>query len=180
MNARMPKKKKTRSKPKSRAASKPKAKAKPRSKAKALSQAIRPEMPVWYQPQAALGSAVRYVSSLSPKFNWVGIYLLKGKTLKLGPYIGAATEHTQIPVGRSVCGSAVAQNSDMNVPDVTQSDNYLACSLETKSELVVLIRRQGEVVGQIDIDSHTPAAFGPQEEQAVKKVAQELGELWPA
>jgi GAF domain-containing protein len=138
-------------------------------------------MPVWYQPQAALGSAVRYVSSLSPKFNWVGIYLLKGKNLELGPYIGAKTDHTKIPVGRGVCGSAVANETDMNVPDVTKSDNYLACSLETKSELVVLIRdRQGEIVGQIDIDSHTPAAFGPQEEQAVKKVAQELGELWHA
>src|SRR5579885_377466 len=179
----MPTKSKARSKAKTRAASKPKAKAKTRAKpgAKSLAQAIRPEMPVWYQPQAALGSAVRYVSSLSPKFNWVGIYLLKGKALELGPYIGAKTEHTRIPVGKGVCGSAVARNTDMNVPDVTQSDNYLACSLETKSELVVLIRdRQGKVVGQIDIDSHTPAAFGPQEGQAVKKVAQELGELWPA
>src|SRR5277367_5334887 len=99
MNARMPKKTPKRSRPKTRAASKPKAKA------------VRPEMPVWYQPQAALGSAVRYVSSLSPKFNWVGIYRLKGKTLELGPYIGAKTEHTKIPVGRGVCGSAIAQNT---------------------------------------------------------------------
>src|SRR3954467_1622364 len=141
----MPKTSAKRSKAKSRAASKP----------------VEPRMPVWYQPQAALGSAVRYVSALSPKFNWVGIYLLKGKFLELGPYIGAKTDHTKIPVGRGVCGSAVAQETDMNVPDVTQSDNYLACSLETKSELVVLIRdRQGDIVGQIDIDSHTPAAFG--------------------
>src|SRR5271170_7402649 len=171
MNARMPKKTQKRSKTKARAASKPKAKAKARTQVAQARAAIRPEMPVWYQPQATLGSAVRYISALSPKFNWVGIYLLKGKNLELGPYVGAKTEHTKIPVGKGVCGSAVANNEDMNVPDVSRSGNYLACSLETKSELVVLIRdRQGQVVGQIDIDSHTPAAFGPQEEQAVKKV----------
>src|SRR3954466_15631264 len=114
MYARMPKKSAKRSKPKTRAASK-----------------VESRMPIWYQPQAALGSAVRYVSSLSPKFNWVGIYLLKGKGkfLELGPYIGAKTTHTKIPVGRGVCGSAVAQEIDMNVPDITKSDNYLACSL---------------------------------------------------
>lgn len=136
--------------------------------------------PVWYQPEAPLGSAVRYVASLSPKFNWTGIYLLKGKHLVLGPFVGAATEHTRISVGQGVCGTAVAENADQNVPDVHASNNYLACSLETKSELVVLIRdSQGEILGQIDIDSHTPSAFGPAEEAAVKKVARELGELWP-
>lgn len=137
--------------------------------------------PVWYQPEAPLGSAVRYVASLSPHFNWTGIYILKGDQLEAGPYIGAATDHTIIPVGRGVCGTAVAQNADQNVPDVSASENYLACSLETKSELVVLIRDgQGKILGQIDIDSHTTAAFGASEEAAVKRVAQELGELWPA
>jgi GAF domain-containing protein len=137
--------------------------------------------PVWYQPEAPLGSAVRYVASLSPKFNWTGIYILKGDMLELGPYIGAKSEHTRIPVGRGVCGTAVAKNEDQNVPDVHASDNYLACSLETKSELVVLIRdSSGKILGQIDIDSHLPNAFGPEEEAAVKRVAQQLGELWPA
>lgn len=101
--------------------------------------------------------------------------------LELGPYIGAKSEHTRIPVGRGVCGTAVAKNEDQNVPDVHASDNYLACSLETKSELVVLIRdSSGKILGQIDIDSHLPNAFGPEEEAAVKRVAQQLGELWPA
>jgi GAF domain-containing protein len=159
----MPKQSSKRSRPKARAASK-----------------VSPKMPVWYQPQAPLGSAVRYVSSLSPKFNWVGIYLLKGKTLELGPYIGAKTEHTRIKVGQGVCGTAVAQDADMNVPDVSKSNNYLACSLETQSELVILIRdAQGHVLGQIDIDSHQRGAFGPSEEAAVKKVAEELGAVWP-
>lgn len=145
------------------------------------SKGISPDWPVWYQPESPLGSAVRYVAGLSPKFNWVGIYVLKGKILELGPYIGAATDHKKIPVGRGVCGTAVAENADQNIPDVHSHENYLACSLETQSELVVLIRdKKGSILGQIDIDSHSRAAFGPDEEKAVRQVALELGELWPA
>lgn len=142
---------------------------------------MKQTLPVWYEPAAVLGSAVKHLASLSPRFNWVGIYVLKGDMLELGPYIGAPTEHTRIPVGVGVCGTAVARNEDMNVPDVKSVGNYLACSLETASELVVLIRdRDGRVLGQVDIDSHTRGAFGPEEEEAVRKVARELGELWPA
>lgn len=136
---------------------------------------------MWYQPESPLGSAVRYVAGLSPKFNWVGIYVLRGKYLELGPYMGAATVHKRIPVGKGVCGTAVAEGADQNIPDVQAHENYLACSLETQSELVVLIRdRQGAILGQIDIDSHARAAFGAEEERVVRQVAQELGELWPA
>jgi GAF domain-containing protein len=139
-----------------------------------------PNLPVWYDPLSPMGSAVRHIAALSPLFNWVGIYVLKGKFLELGPYLGAETPHTRIPVGKGVCGTAVAEERDLNVPDVSKSDNYLACSLETRSELVVLIRDQsGEIVGQVDIDSHTTAAFSGELEAAVKKVAQELGDLWP-
>lgn len=139
------------------------------------------KLPVWYSPLSPLGSAVHYVASLSPKFNWVGVYVLKNKFLELGPYIGAESEHVRIPVGRGVCGTAVSENQDQNVPDVRARENYLSCSLETRAELVVLVRdRKGKILGQIDIDSHTPNAFGPAEEEAVRKVANELGELWPA
>jgi L-methionine (R)-S-oxide reductase len=139
------------------------------------------EQPVWYNPLSPLGSAVHYVASLSPKYDWVGIYILKGKVLELGPYIGAKSEHTRIPVGQGVCGTAVAENADQNVADVRARENYLACSLETRSELVVLVKdHKGKILGQIDIDSHTPNAFGPAEYEAIKKVAQELGESWPA
>lgn len=139
------------------------------------------ELPVWFNPLSPQGSAVHYVASLSPKFNWVGIYVLKGKFLELGPYIGAKSDHTRIAVGHGVCGTAVAENSDQNVADVRARENYLACSLETRSELVVLVKdRKGKILGQIDIDSHTPNAFGAAEESAVKKVANELGELWHA
>ena len=83
-------------------------------------------LPVWYQSEEPLESAVRYVASLSPHFNWVGIYLLKGKFLELGPFVGAETDHTRIPIGRGVCGTAISENRDQNVPDVTSSSNYLA------------------------------------------------------
>ena len=139
-----------------------------------------PALPIWYQAEAPLGSAVRYVASLSPKFNWVGIYILKGKWLEIGPFIGEPSPHTKIPVGKGVCGSAVALGQDQNVADVHLHSNYLACSIKTKSELVVLIHdKKGKIVGQIDIDSHTPNAFGAEEEAQVKKVAKELGNLWP-
>jgi GAF domain-containing protein len=143
-------------------------------------KASSPDLPVWYDPASPLGSAVHYISSLSPRYNWVGIYLLKGKFLELGPFIGAKTDHTKIPLGVGICGTSVVTNSDLNVPDVRENQNYLACSIETRSELVVLIRnRSGEILGQIDIDSHTLNAFGPGEEQSIRKIAQELGELWP-
>jgi len=126
-----------------------------------------------------LTSAVQYLSGFSPKFNWVGVYILRGDTLELGPYIGAKTEHARIKVGVGVCGTAVARNEDLNVPDVTAVDNYLACSVDTQSELVVLIRGgDGRILGQIDIDSHRKDAFGQEEERAVRQVASELGALW--
>lgn len=160
----------------------PRAKSKSKPKTSKKSRpALTPDLPVWFDPLSPLGSAVRHVAGLSSKFNWVGIYKLKGQTLVLGPYLGAHTDHTHIPVGRGVCGTAVAQNKDQNVPDVRERENYLACSLETRSELVVLIRDSaGKILGQIDIDSHVPSAFGAQEEAQVKRIAQELGERWPA
>ncbi len=143
-------------------------------------QSIQPDWPSWYQPESPLGSAVREVAAFSPHFNWVGIYILKGEWLELGPFIGAPTEHKKIRVGQGVCGTAVALGQDQNVPDVRARENYLACSLETRSELVILIRKDGKIVGQIDIDSHMGGAFGPQEESFVRKIAQELGDRWPA
>ena len=137
------------------------------------------QAPGWYRSGSALQSAVEHLAAAFPSFNWVGIYVLRGDTLELGPYIGAPTEHTHIKVGVGVCGTAVARNEDMNVPDVRALDNYLACSIETASELVALVRGpEGRILGQIDIDSHTPAAFGPAEEAAVRQVADELGTLW--
>jgi L-methionine (R)-S-oxide reductase len=141
---------------------------------------VSPADPVWFDALSPLGSAVRYVAGLSSAFHWVGIYRLDGDTLVLGPFLGEETEHREIPVGVGVCGTAVAENRDQNVPDVRACSNYLSCSLKTRSELVVLVRdRKGSILGQIDIDSHFPDAFGEEEETAVRQVAKELGERWP-
>jgi len=141
---------------------------------------VSPDDPVWFDAASPLGSAVRYIAGLSGAFHWVGIYELRGRKLVLGPYLGEETDHTVIPVGVGVCGTAVAENQDQNVPDVRARANYLACSLKTRSELVVLVRdAQGRILGQIDIDSHFPNAFGEEQEKAVRRVADELGERWP-
>lgn len=105
---------------------------------------ISPEWPVWYQPDAPLGSAVRYLASLSPKFNRVSISILKGRR-RAGPFIG---EKSAIKKG----------GSELVVPVSTQS---------------------GSLLGQIEIDSRTPHAFSSVEEQCIRQVAAELGELWP-
>jgi GAF domain-containing protein len=128
-------------------------------------------------PDAILRRAVERIHGHGPPYDWVGIYLLKGDHLVLHSYIGRPTDHTRIPVGRGVCGTAVAEGRDINVPDVTAVENYLACSTETRSEIVVLIRHGDRIVGQIDIDSDTPAAFGEEDERALRSIADTLGEL---
>ena len=132
---------------------------------------ISPEWPVWYQPEAPLGSAVRHLAGLSSRFDRVTIYVSKGKFLEPGPSLGLPNVSTRIPIAKA---------ADRNIPDVHALENYLACSLETQSELVVLIRgKDGKILGQIDIDSRSRASFGPAEENAVRQIAMELGELWP-
>jgi len=127
----------------------------------------------------ALELAVRLVHESEDCFHWTGIYeLFPDDILRLGPFIGAPTDHVFIGVGQGVCGSAVAQGRNMNIPDVSKCDNYLACSNETKSELVVLIRSGDRIHGQIDIDSHTVDAFSPEIETGVQKVADFLATLY--
>jgi len=104
-------------------------------------------------------------------------YMLHGNELALESHAGRDTDHTRIPVGKGVCGTAVATRQDQNVPDVTAAGNYLACNAFTKSELVVLIRRGDDILGQLDIDSDVPAAFGEKEYAEVKEVADALAVL---
>jgi L-methionine (R)-S-oxide reductase len=125
--------------------------------------------------------AVELLHRSHDRFDWTGIYeLFPDNTLRLGPFIGAPTDHVFIGVGRGVCGTAVAEGRNINVPDVTLLDNYLACSAETSSELVVLIRTGDRIHGQIDIDSHTKAAFDGGVEGEVQKVADFLARLYEA
>ncbi len=108
-----------------------------------------------------------------PYFNWTGIYLLNKEKneLVLDYYVGKPTEHTHIPVGRGVCGSAVVDKTDKIVEDVTTEDNYLACSLETRSEIVVLIQKKTEIIGQIDVDSDDVAAFDETDQKYLRQVS---------
>jgi len=110
-------------------------------------------------------------------FTSVYAYMLHDGELVLEAFSGRETEHTRIPVGRGVCGTAVATGEDQNVPDVAAIGNYLACNLETKSELVVLIRRGQTTLGQLDIDSDVPAGFTEPHHRAVKEVADALAVL---
>ena len=104
-------------------------------------------------------------------------YMLHGTELVLEAFTGRETPHARIPVGQGVCGTAVATGQDQNVPDVGAVGNYLACNLDTKSELVVLIRRGTNILGLIDIDSDVPAAFTDVHHRAVKEVADALAVL---
>ena len=93
----------------------------------------------------------------------------------LGPFAGAATPHTRIPVTEGICGAAVAQGETVVVDDVNSDPRYLSCSIETKSEIVVPIRVDGAIVGEIDIDSHTAAAFGSEDRLFVERCAELIG-----
>jgi len=120
---------------------------------------------------AVLQYAVQILKQERERYNWVGIYLVEGDTLVLHNYIGKPTEHTRIPVGVGVCGVAVAEGANQIVGDVTKLDNYLACSLETRAEIVVLIRRGPDIFGQIDIDSDLENAFNSDDESLLTRIA---------
>ena len=116
-----------------------------------------------------------------PYYDWVGIYLVQGKELVLGPWRGAeATEHVRIPIGRGICGAAAATGRTEVVADVKSDPRYLACFPTTRSEIVVPIVHEDEVLGEIDIDSNTPAAFGEEDrlflEEVARLIAQRLKE----
>lgn len=126
-----------------------------------------------------LESAVRRLHDLDDRFHWTGIYeLFPDNVLRLGPFVGAPTDHVFIGVGRGVCGTAVAEGRNINVPDVRAVSNYLACSTETRSELVILIRRGDRIFAQIDIDSHQVAAFDETSVERVQRLADWLAMLY--
>jgi GAF domain-containing protein len=109
-------------------------------------------------------------------YSWVGIYLVDGDELVLGPWNGPqATEHVRIPVGQGVCGAAAASGETEIVDDVNADPRYLACFASTRSEIVVPIFHEGRVVGEIDIDSDRPAAFGGDDRAALERIALQIG-----
>src|SRR6266436_3024283 len=121
--------------------------------------------------------AAEKIRAAGAPYTSVYLYMLHGEELVLEAFAGRETDHTRIAVGQGVCGTAVATGEDQNVPDVAAIGNYLACNLETKSELVVLIRRGQTTLGQLDIDSDVPAGFTQPHHRAVKEVADALAVL---
>ena len=118
-----------------------------------------------------LNEVVRVVHEAHPPWDWSGIYLMKDGVLVLGPSTAPA-DHDRIEVGEGVCGTAVSESKNQVVEDVRKVENYLACSIHTRSEIVVLIRHEGEIVGQFDIDSDTVGAFTNEDEALLEEVGE--------
>ena len=125
-------------------------------------------------PHAAMEAAVDTLKRRLPDYTWVGIYLLDGNELVLGPYRGKPSPHTRIPLGRGICGAAAAEKATIIVDDVNTDSRYLACSVDTKSEIVVPIMTGADVLGEIDVDSDRAAAFGPRDRALLERVAELL------
>jgi len=129
-----------------------------------------------------MSGIVKLLHERLAKYNWVGFYIIE-KTLAapqppvlvLGPFEGAPTPHTRIPLKQGVCGAAAFSGETVVVDDVNRDPRYLACSIETKSEIVVPVHVRGEVVGELDIDSHLPAAFHEGDRELVEYCAALVG-----
>jgi len=127
--------------------------------------------------QGLLQLAAERIRAAGEPYTSVYMYMLHGDELVLEAHSGRDTDHTRIPVGKGVCGTAVATGTDQNVPDVRARENYIACNTWTRSELVVLIRRGATILGQVDVDSDALDPFDAEEQAAVRQVADALAVL---
>jgi GAF domain-containing protein len=143
-----------------------------------LGQEIAGEVARASDKHDAMTAAVRMLKENRPYYTWVGIYVVEPGAhepeLVLGPFIGKPSPHTRIPLGRGICGAAATQKQTIIVDDVNSDPRYLACSIETKSEIVVPIMDGDRVLGEIDIDSDTSGAFGEADQDLLERVAQAL------
>jgi len=132
-------------------------------------------------PDALMKAIVALLHSKLTRYNWVGFYMLEKEAdrdiLVLGPFKGTMTPHTRIPLNQGICGAAASSGKTVVVDDVNADSRYLACSLETKSEIVVPVFAHGKVVGELDIDSHFLAAFGPADRKLCEHAAAMLGKF---
>jgi L-methionine (R)-S-oxide reductase len=126
-----------------------------------------------------LGEVCELLKAEIPYYTWVGFYFKNGDKdeLKLGPYAGEPTDHTIIPFGKGICGQVAVSNQNFVVPDVKAQDNYIACSIHVKAEIVVPLFKNGENIGQIDIDSNTPDPFTEEDERFLEFVNEKVAEI---
>jgi len=125
----------------------------------------------------ALAEVCRFLRQSFAHYPWVGVYRVEGSDLVLDAWDGPqATEHTRIPVARGICGQAVREDRSVIVDDVNADPNYLACFLETRAEIVVPIRLEGRVLGEIDIDGNSVRAFDASDRRFLESVAAKLGD----
>jgi L-methionine (R)-S-oxide reductase len=122
-------------------------------------------------PDEAMRQTVAILKHQVPDYTWVGIYRMEGNELVLGPYLGKPSPHTRLALDQGICGAAASQKQTIIVDDVDADPRYLACSLDTRSEIVVPIMRGANVLGEIDIDSDRKAAFGPSDRELLESVA---------
>jgi L-methionine (R)-S-oxide reductase len=146
----------------------------------AIEQEIRRELAHVADRGEATTRAVAILKERVPDYTWVGVYELFGNELVLGPFKDKPSPHTHIPLGRGICGAAAAEKATIIVDNVHGDSRYLACSDDTKSEIVVPIMRGCDVLGEIDIDSDRPSAFGPDDKRLLEAVAMVLSEKWAA
>ena len=125
-----------------------------------------------------LRETVKVLKENYEHYNWVGIYLLEGDELVHGPYLGKPSPHTRIRLNKGICGAAASQKKTVNIPDVNADPRYLACSLETRSEIVVPIMRGKQVFGEIDIDSDKLSAFSNEDQLLLEQICSILSELF--
>jgi GAF domain-containing protein len=122
-----------------------------------------------------VSNVVEYLYNKFEKYSWVGIYIVEGNDLILGPWRGKqATEHTKIPIGKGICGSAAKSGKTEIIPDVNADPRYLSCFVSTKSEIVVPIKKGEEILGEIDIDSYIKNAFSQVDRIFLEKIADML------
>lgn len=134
------------------------------------------------KPEDAIKFIIDVLSQWRSYYNWIGIYILEadGTHLRLYDYyIGQPTSHVRIPISRGICGAAVRERQTIIVPDVSKDPRYLACNLETRSEIVVPIWKEGRIIGEIDIDSYSLNAFNDDDRKLLESVAQRLAKILP-
>ncbi len=123
-----------------------------------------------------LMETARAINHQYPQYNWVGFYFAKEGKLHIGPYVGKTTPHTVIELDKGICGAAFNRGKTIVVDDVNTDPRFLACSITTRSEIVIPIRVDGEMIGELDIDSDQKAAFGDDDRILMEKVAELVGE----